>query len=63
MSGLHILSSLVLNSTMVLDFTISDGRLFHIGIFLIANEFCLMDLLARFFFLASGCDLLVDYFQ
>ena len=33
---------------MVFEFTISDGKLFHTGIVLIANEFNLIDLLRRF---------------
>ena len=43
----HNLSSLVLNSNTVFEFTISDGKLFHTGIVLIANEFNLIDLLTR----------------
>ena len=38
------MSSLVLNSNMDFVFTISDGKLFHTVIVLIANEFNLVDL-------------------
>ena len=42
----HSLSSLILNSSTVLDFTISASKLFHTGIFLKANDFNLTDLFA-----------------
>ena len=42
------LSSLVLNFTSVLGLTVSAGKLFHIGMFLKANEFNFTDL--RFMF-------------
>ena len=45
----HNLSSLVLNSNMGFDITISHGKLFNTGIVLIANEFNLIDLLTQMF--------------
>ena len=51
----QILSSLVLNSTTVLELTVSVGKLFHTGIFLKANEFALTDLLALGFFSFRLC--------
>ena len=42
----HNLSSLVLNSNTVLEFTVSSVRLFQTGMFLNAKEFNLTDLLA-----------------
>ena len=48
--SLYNLSSFVLNSVTILEITISWGKVFHTGIFLIANEFNLIDLFARGFF-------------
>ena len=44
------MSSTGLNSTTVLELTVSVGKLFHTGIFLKASKFALTDLLALGFF-------------
>ena len=49
------MSSLVLNFNMFFEFTFSDGKLFHTGIVLIANEFNLIDLLTRGLFSFKLC--------
>ena len=46
-----------LNSNTFFVFTISDGKLFHTGIVLIANEFNLIDLLTRGLFNFKLCPL------
>ena len=49
------MSSLVLNSNMVYEFTISDGKLFYTGIVLIAYEFNLVDSLTLGLFRFKLC--------
>ena len=52
----QILSSLVLNSTIVLELTASGCKLFHTGIFLKGNEFDLTDLFAQGLFSFRFCE-------
>ena len=52
----QILSSLVLNSTTVLELTASDCKLFHTGIFHKANEFDLTDTFAQVLFSFRYCE-------